>query len=109
MEKAGLLYMRRSELEMQVDILKALARHGPLKLTHIMYKANVNCSVLKEYLDFLIEQKVVETQETLKRGSSKRKVYAISERGKTVLKYFRELDIALQITENAQEAPAILY
>jgi predicted transcriptional regulator len=48
--------MRRSKLEMYIDILKVLAQRGPLKLTHIMYKANVNCSVLKEYLDFLIRE-----------------------------------------------------
>jgi len=49
--------MRRSKLEMYIDILKVLAHRGPLKLTHIMYKANVNCSVLKEYLDFSDEAK----------------------------------------------------
>ncbi len=42
--------MRRSKLEMYVDILKVLAQRGPLKLTHVMYKANVNCSVLKGIL-----------------------------------------------------------
>ena len=30
--------MRRSKLEMYVDILKVLGQRGPLKLTHIMYK-----------------------------------------------------------------------
>ena len=48
--------MRRSKLEMYVDILSVLALRGPLKLTHIMYKANVNCSILKEYLESLIQQ-----------------------------------------------------
>ncbi len=52
--------VRRSKLEMYVDILTVLAHRGPLKLTHVMYKANVNCSVLKEYLDFLIKQGLVE-------------------------------------------------
>ena len=51
--------MRRSKMEMHLDILKILAQKGPLKLTHIMYKANVNCSVLKEYLDFLIQQELI--------------------------------------------------
>ncbi|MFW6111031.1 MAG: winged helix-turn-helix domain-containing protein, partial [Thermoproteota archaeon] len=50
---------RRSKLEMYVDVLKVLARNGPLKLTHIMYKANVNCSVLKDFLDFLMEHDLV--------------------------------------------------
>jgi hypothetical protein len=52
--------MRRSKLEMYVDILSVLANRGPLKLTHIMYKANVNCSVLEGLLDFLIKQGLVE-------------------------------------------------
>lgn len=101
--------MRRSKLEIHIDILKVLARHGPLKLTHIMYKANVNCSVLKQYLSFLIQQKVVKEQAVRKKGSRTRTVYAITERGKDVLKYFKELDIALQVTEEAQDALALLY
>lgn len=99
------LVMRRSKLEMHVGILKALARHGPLKLTHIMYEANVNCSILKQYLDFLVQHNLVEGQ-TLHKT---RVVYTITERGITVLKYFRELDSALQITEEAQKISALLY
>jgi len=44
--------MRRSKMEIYLDILKTLAQKGPLKLTHIMYKSNVNCCVLKEYWIF---------------------------------------------------------
>lgn len=99
--------MRRSKLEMYVDILKVLARHGPLKLTHIMYKANVNCSVLKEYLNFLMEQDLIEE----KTVGKKRIVYAITQRGITVLKYFRELKTVLPIVEEAQgkRLPPSLY
>ena len=105
----GLLSMRRSKLEMYVDILKALARHGSLKLTHIMYKANVNCSVLKQYLDFLVQQNLVEEQALHEKRNKTRVVYAITERGRTALKYFRELNNALQITEEANKIPASLY
>ncbi len=101
--------MRRSKLEMYIDVLKVLARHGPLKLTHIMYKANVNCSVLKQYLDFLIQHNLVEEKILHKKRHKTRIVYAITERGLTVLKYFRELDIALQIIEEAHKIPALLY
>ena len=98
--------MRRSKLEMYIDILKVLAHRGPLKLTHIMYKANVNCSVLKQYLDFLIEQNLVEEQTVGK----KRIVYAITDRGRTVLKYFRELRSILPIVEEARaRIPPSLY
>ena len=91
--------MRRSQLEMYVDILEVLDHSGPLKLTHIMNKANVNCSMLKEYLDFLTKQGLVEK----KIIGKERKVYAITQLGVTVLKQFRELKEVLPIvveTEN---------
>jgi len=97
--------MRRSKLEMYVDILSVLARKGPLKLTHVMYKANVNCSVLKEYLDFLLKQGLVE-ERTIKK---QRTVYTVTQRGITVLKYFKELKQVLPIVEEAQNQAAIPY
>ncbi|MCJ7614238.1 winged helix-turn-helix domain-containing protein [Candidatus Bathyarchaeota archaeon] len=100
--------MRRSKMEMYIDILKVMAQHGPLKLTHIMYKANVNCSVLKQNLDFLIQQNLIEEQITQKRRNKTKICYAITERGKTVIKYFNEVNVALQITESSK-IPALLY
>jgi predicted transcriptional regulator len=97
--------MRRSKLEMYIDILKVLAHRGPLKLTHIMYKANVNCSVLKEYLDFLIKQNLVEERTVGKR----RVVYAVTQRGITVLKYFRELKQVLPIVEELRNRVPVPY
>ncbi|MEM3551270.1 MAG: winged helix-turn-helix domain-containing protein [Candidatus Bathyarchaeia archaeon] len=97
--------MRRSKLEMYIDILSVLAHRGPLKLTHIMYKANVTCSVLKEYLDFLMKQNLVE-----ERGVGERRVvYAITQRGITVLKHFRELKQVLPIIEEARNEAPLLY
>ncbi|MEJ2281025.1 MAG: winged helix-turn-helix domain-containing protein [Candidatus Bathyarchaeota archaeon] len=98
--------MRRSKLEMYIDILRVLAQRGPLKLTHIMYKANVNCSVLKEYLDFLIQQELIEE----KTVGKKRIVFAVTEKGISVLKYFRELKVMLPVIEDGQaRLPASLY
>ena len=97
--------MRRSKLEMYVDILSVLAHKGPLKLTHVMYKANVNCSVLKENLTFLIKQGLVE-ERTLRK---QRVVYAVTPRGITVLKYFKELKQALPIVEETRNQVAIPY
>jgi predicted transcriptional regulator len=90
--------VRRSKLEMYVDILSALTQRGPLKLTHIMYKANVNCSVLIEYLGFLMQKELVEERSI---GKNKT-VYAITQRGVTVLKYFGELKQVLPIAEENQ-------
>ena len=87
--------MRRSKLETYVDILKVLVHWGPLKLTHVMYKANLNCSVLEEYLDLFIKQGLVE----IKYIKRERKIYTITQRGVTILKQFRELREALPIFE----------
>jgi predicted transcriptional regulator len=99
--------MRRSKMERYIDILKVLAQNGPMKLTHVMYKANVNCSVLKEYLDFLIQQRLVEEQLLHKRRNKTKIRYTVTERGKTVLRYFNEVNIALQIKQQA--IPSMLY
>jgi predicted transcriptional regulator len=97
--------VRRSKLEMYVDILTVLAHRGPLKLTHVMYKANVNCSVLKEYLDFLMKQSLVEERIVGKA----RVVFAVTPRGITVLKYFRELKEVLPIVEEARSQTPVPY
>ncbi len=96
--------MRRSKLETNVDILKALARYGSLKLTHIMYKANINCSILKQQLNSLIEQDLVET--TLL--GRKTVAYSITEKGRRALKSYGEINKALQLTEEKESLP-LLY
>jgi len=95
-------------MEMYVDILKVLAQNGPLKLTHVMYKANVNCSVLKQNLDFLINQDLIEEQVIPKKRNKTKIRYAVTERGKTVIKYFNEVNRALQITDE-RVIPALIY
>jgi predicted transcriptional regulator len=99
--------MRRSKMEMYIDILKVMAQNGPMKLTHVMYKANVNCSVLKENLDFLIQQNLIEEQITVKKRNKTKVRYAITEKGRTVIKYFNEVNRALQITEESK-IPALI-
>ena len=91
--------MRRSKLEMYVDILRVLTHNGPLKLTHIMYKANVNCSILDECLSFLINQALVEKR-TISRN---RVVFVVTQKGISVVKYFRELKQVLPIVDENQK------
>jgi predicted transcriptional regulator len=99
--------MRRSKMEMYIDILKVMAQNGPMKLTHVMYKANVNCSVLKQNLDFLIQQNLIEEQIVHKKRNKTKISYAITEKGRTVIKYFNEVNRALHITEESK-IPALI-
>ena len=92
--------MRRSKLEIHIDILRALAYHGRLKPTHITYKANVNCSALKECLDFLIERNLIKEQ-SISRRKQTRKYYAITDLGLTALRNVKEINKALHVFEEA--------
>jgi predicted transcriptional regulator len=89
--------LRRSKLETYIDILNVLARKGPLKLTHVMYKANVNCTVLKGDLGFLIEQDLVEERTV----AGQHVVFTVTQRGVSVLNYFRQLTQILPVVEEA--------
>jgi predicted transcriptional regulator len=81
---------------MYIDILRVLAHQRPLRLTHVMHKANVNCAMAKEFLDFLIKQKLVE-EKLINREAAVG--YSITQHGVDVLKYFRELIEMLPIVE----------
>ena len=94
----GLRNMRRSKLEIHIAILRALAYHGKLKPTHITYKANVNCSALKECLDFLMERNLIKEQSINKKRQT-RKVYAITDIGLTALRNVKEINKALHVFE----------
>lgn len=97
--------MKRSKLEMHINILEVLAMKGPLKLTHIMYESNVNCRVLKEQLDFLMKNGLAE-EKTLKKEKT---VYAITARGTEVLKTFREIKQSFPIEEEENKQVPLLF
>lgn len=81
-----------------------LAVNGPMKITHISQKVNINASVLKEYLEFCRIQKLVE-----KREKGKRVTYEVTPMGLKVLGYFNEIRIVIQSVEKRQTIPPIAY
>jgi predicted transcriptional regulator len=72
---------KRSTFEQSLAILEVV--RTPKILTHIMYKTNVNCNVLKLILEDLMKKGLVTTIE-MGRGIS-RKHYLISQKGLDVL------------------------
>ena len=85
-------------MEIHIAILRALAYNGKLKPTHITYKANVNCSALKECLDFLMDRNLIK-ELSINRKRQTRKVYAITELGLTALRNVKEINSALHVFE----------
>jgi predicted transcriptional regulator len=89
--------MRRSKLEIYIDTLEALALYGPMKVTRITYKANLNCSLLKQILKDLIEKNLVEERKLKKNVV----VYAVTPKTRTILSQFKELSQMIPITEES--------
>jgi predicted transcriptional regulator len=65
-----------------------------------MYKTNTNCGVLSEYLDSLIKKGLIEKRII----DQERIVFTVTQRGKTVMNYFRELKQILPIENKKQTA-----
>jgi predicted transcriptional regulator len=97
----------RSKLEQNIAILRSLAYEGPLRSTHIMYKTNINCAVLKGYLKSLAERNLIEKRDVTERRkpSNKIETFAITHQGLTALKYFNQLNQAMQLIEEARQQP----
>ena len=95
-------------METYVEILKVLSHNEPMKLTHIMYKANMNCNALKECLEFLIQQDLIEKKVTSTRRNREKIRYMVTEKARTVIKYFNEVNKALQNTKDGS-IPALIW
>ncbi len=54
---------RRSRLEVIYDILNAIYEKNQLKITHLMYKSNLSYKKLKEYLDTLKANNMVDVSD----------------------------------------------
>jgi predicted transcriptional regulator len=83
---------------MYTDILSVLAQGESLGITHLMYKVNINCTILKEYVDFLIHQGLIEEH----LGIKPKAFYSVTKRGITVLQQFNDLKKVLPIIEETQ-------
>jgi predicted transcriptional regulator len=83
-------------MELCISTLEALAHYGPLKITRITYKANMNCSQLREILDGLIQNELVE-ERTLRKNKV---VYAATPKAITILSHFQQIKEMLPSAEN---------
>jgi predicted transcriptional regulator len=100
--------MRRSKLESYEAILEVLAKE-PAAIDKIAYSVNMDCAVLRRYMDFLMENGLVE-----ERLSGKKTLYAITERGMAVFKtlnfqkYLEKVTASLKALDDAlQTVPLI--
>ncbi len=55
--------IRRSKMEVLVDILKVIAREGAIRRTTLMYKANLAWKVLKESLNVMESRGMIKSEQ----------------------------------------------
>jgi len=83
---------RRSTIEMDIAILQALSGSKLLKMTHIMYKAKLNATVLKEKLIVLESRGLIVSHKVrkqhLKAPGRERTFYALTSKGLGVLRTY---------------------
>jgi len=100
--------MRKSRLESYEEVLGTLVKK-PLTIASIAYETGMDCGILRQRLDFLIKNGLVE-----ERISRKKTLYAITERGVAVFKtlnfqkYLEKVISAIRLMDEAlQTIPAI--
>jgi len=93
--------MRRSKLESYEAILGALVKK-PLSVDNIAYEADMDCNLLRERIDSLLKNSLVE-----ERNLSTKTLYAITEKGVAVLKtlsfqkYFEKVANSIRMVDEA--------
>ena len=92
--------MRRSKLEMYIDILKVLAHRGPLKLTHIMYKAKLSYAQLNEYIPLLVQKCFLENT-TIRHKKGEKRAFRTTQKGIRFVENFESIRKLWTYTTNS--------
>ena len=89
---------RRSRLEIHLDVLWVI-RNGTDKPTRIMYGANISWTPLQKILGSLVSQGLItEIVSKDRRDKRNKRIYRITRKGDSVLKYFSRVKELLMVT-----------
>jgi len=80
---------RRAKVEIYLDVL-AVIEGGEPRPTRIMYAANLSWKPLRNILDSLEREGLIEDIDTEARDGRSKNLYGITEKGMSVLKYFEK-------------------
>ena len=79
---------KRTKLEVIRDILEVLQKNRKVKITHIIYKANLSSNSIKPYIGNLLKNKMIE-EIILK----EKRLFKITDRGNEFLQEFNKIKI----------------
>jgi predicted transcriptional regulator len=92
--------IRRSKFEIYIDII-SLIKNGIVIPTRIMYNANLSWKPLKEILNTLCAQGVIEVVSMDGEDKRTKRSYVLTEKGENILRYFNKAKCLME------EAPLI--
>lgn len=81
---------KRNRIEIINDILNSILEKGEIKPTHLMYKSNLSHTLMKSYLEELIEKELI--QEIKKNHKKQEHTYFIlTEKGSKFVEKFKKM------------------
>lgn len=90
---------RRSKLEIYLDVLKVI-KEGTKKPTRIMYGANLSWKLLQGILGSMVSQGLIEEIDASdSRDKRTTKVYKITSKGDSVIRYFDRAKGLIEVDE----------
>ena len=87
---------RRSKFQLSVEVLGQIKR-GEKKPTRIMYSANLSWKSLKELLESLVSQGLVEEIVVSRSRKRAKRRYEITAKGENVLQYYNMVSDLIEI------------
>ena len=90
---------RRSKFQLSVEVLNQI-KQGERKPTRIMYSANLSWKSLKEILDSLVSQGLIEEELVGRSSKRAKKRYRITAKGENVLEYYSVVSGLIEIEPN---------
>lgn len=87
---------RRSKFQLSVEVLGQI-KSGEKKPTRIMYSANLSWKSLKEILQSLVSQGLIEESIVSRTSKRSKKRYSITPKGENVLQYYNMVSDLIEI------------
>ena len=80
--------VKRNRLEVTRDILEIMQKNRQVKITHLIYKANLSNNSIKPYIEYLLKNKFAE-----KVVDKDKKYFKITSKGNEFLTEFSKIKI----------------
>jgi predicted transcriptional regulator len=85
-------FVKRSRLGIIYRILD-ISSHGPVKKTHVMYRANLNNAFLQRYLQLVVQKGLL-----VEHTTGARQTYQVTRKGEHFMQAFEALHVLLSRT-----------